>query len=137
MTSAMTGGCLCGAIRYEAGGEPTFSLRCHCRDCQRQSGSGYIAAMRLPAARFRITKGAPKRWLGRADSGNDITRVFCGECGAPIYSITPGPSPSVYGLRAGGIDQPAQFALPKRQIWCCSALLWSMDLRKVEKSERQ
>ena len=82
----MTGGCLCGAIRYEATGEPIFSTHCHCRDCQRASGSAYVATARLPAAGFRITKGSPKRFVGKADSGNEVTRVFCGDCGSPLYS---------------------------------------------------
>ena len=63
MTAIRTGGCLCGAVRYESAGEPLFSLLCHCRDCQHQSGSAYVAAMRVPAAGFRITKGAAKLFL--------------------------------------------------------------------------
>ena len=47
MPNSRTGGYLCGAIRYEAVGEPVFTLRCHCRDCQRQSGAAHV-----PAARF-------------------------------------------------------------------------------------
>src|ERR1700683_2812705 len=79
-----TGGCLCGAIRYESGGEPAFSLPCHCRDCQRQSGAAYVAAVRMPSAEFRITRGTPKRYVVKSDAGNDISRVFCGEGGAPL-----------------------------------------------------
>src|SRR5690349_21080313 len=85
MTMVRTGGCLCGAVRYEAAGEPEFSLQCHGRDCQRASGTAYNAAMRMPASGFRFTRGAPKRYVGRADSGNEVTRVFCGDCGSPIY----------------------------------------------------
>ena len=50
-----------GAIRID--GRPGFSLHCHCRDCQRSSGTAYIAAMRVPADRFRITHGTPKRYI--------------------------------------------------------------------------
>ena len=62
-----------------------FALQCHCRDCQRQSGSAYVAAVRLPAAEFRITKGAPRRYIAKADSGNEIARVFRPDCGSPLY----------------------------------------------------
>ena len=55
----------------------------------------------------------------------------------PIYATSPDPDPSAYGLRVGGIDQRAQFPPPARQIWCCSALPWSMDLRGVEMAERE
>jgi hypothetical protein len=54
-----------------------------------------------------------------------------------VNSTAPEPNPSTYGLRVGGIDQRAQFAPPARQAWCRSALLWSMDLRSVERLERQ
>ena len=60
------GGCLCGAICYESDGEVMFALRCHCRDCQRQSGASSVAAIRVPAARFRITKGVPKRFVAQS-----------------------------------------------------------------------
>jgi len=66
--SPMTGGCLCGAVRYESTGEPGFALLCHCRDCQRQSGSAFAAGWRVPAAGFRVTQGAPKLYLRAADS---------------------------------------------------------------------
>ena len=55
MAVTRTGGCLCGAVRYESEGAPVFSLQCHCRDCQRSSGTAYIAAIRVPSAGFRIT----------------------------------------------------------------------------------
>jgi hypothetical protein len=122
MTSSRTGGCLCGAIRYECSGEPLFSLRCHCRDCQRQSGSGYIAAVRLPASGLRITQGTPKRYLGRADSGNEITRVFCGECGAPIY-VQVSTRPDMIGLRVSSLDDPGWFRVDA-DIFCKSAQPW-------------
>ena len=60
MADVRIGRCLCGRVRYESKGEPLFSLLSHCRDCQRQSGSAFIAAMRVPAAGFRITKGEPR-----------------------------------------------------------------------------
>ena len=74
MSDPRTGGCLCGAIRYETVGEPVFSLRCHCRDCQRQSGAANVPAARVPSAGFRILQGTPKRYVTKADSGNDIAR---------------------------------------------------------------
>ena len=83
--AARTGGCLCGAVRYESAGEPLFSLLCHCRDCQHQSGSAFIAAMRVRAAGFRITKGEPKLFVSASDAGNAVTRAFCPECGCPLF----------------------------------------------------
>jgi hypothetical protein len=85
VVAPMTGGCLCGAVRYESTGEPGFALLCHCRDCQRQSGSAFAAGWRVPAAGFRVTQGEPKLYLRAADSGNEITRAFCPDCGTMLF----------------------------------------------------
>ena len=102
------GGCLCGAVRYECEGEPQFSLQCHCRDCQRQSGAPHVAAVRVPSAGFRIVRGTPKRYVAKADSGNDITRVFCSDCGTPLY-VQVSTRPDIVGLRVGTLDDPSGF----------------------------
>ena len=108
MAALRTGGCLCGDVRYESGGEPEFSLHCHCRDCQRSSGTAYVAAMRVPAALFRITNGAPKRYISKSDAGNEVTRAFCGDCGSPLY-VQVSTRPDIVGLRVGTLDDPSGF----------------------------
>ena len=122
MSGPRTGGCLCGAIRYEAEGEPVFSLQCHCRDCQRASGTAYVAAMRMPAAGFRITKGTPKHYVSNADSGNAVTRFFCGECGSPLY-IQVATRPDIVGIRVGTLDDPSGFRA-EADIFVKSAQPW-------------
>jgi hypothetical protein len=67
--------------------------------------------------RRRLKTGTPKVYFKTAESGNKRPHAFCPECGTPIYSTTPEPNPTSYGLRVGGIDQRAQFAPPTRQIW--------------------
>ena len=84
----------------------------------------------LPAARAEDL-------LKTAESGSKRAHAFCPGCGTPIYAAAPEPNPSTYGLRVGGIDQRAQLAPPARQIWCRSALPWSMDLTGIERIERQ
>ena len=108
MTTLRTGGCLCGAIRYESSGESVFALRCHCRDCQRQTGSAYVAAVRVTAAEFRITKGKPKHYIAKADSGNEITRVFCPDCGSPIYAQV-STRPDLVSICVVSLDDPRWF----------------------------
>jgi hypothetical protein len=57
MKLPFTGGCVCGALRYECTAEPIMMLKCHCRDCQQITGGGFAAAVLLPAKAFRLTKG--------------------------------------------------------------------------------
>src|SRR5919106_687841 len=122
MAALRTGGRLCGAGRHESAGDPVFSLQCHCRDCQRSSGTAYIAAMRVPADGFRLTKGAPRRYVSKADSGNEITRAFCGDCGSPLY-VQVSTRPDIVGLRVGTLDDPSVFR-PDADIFVRSAQPW-------------
>ena len=122
MAATRLGGCLCGAVRYESEGDPLFSLQCHCRDCQRSSGTAYIAAIRVPSTGFRITKGVPKCYVAKAESGNEITRVFCGDCGSPLY-VQVSTRPDIVGLRVGSLDDPSGFR-PDADIFVKSAQPW-------------
>jgi hypothetical protein len=122
MEIPQTGGCLCGTVRYESSGEPVFSLLCHCRDCQRQNGGAYTAAIRVPAAGFHITKGEPKLYINTADSGNQVTRAFCPECGSPLY-LQVSTRPDLVGIRVGTLDDPSWFR-PEADIFVKSAQPW-------------
>jgi len=122
MALIRTGGCLCGAVRYQSEGEPLFSLLCHCRDCQRASGTAFVAAMRVPADGFRITRGAPRRYSSRSDAGNAVSRYFCGDCGSPLY-IQVASRPDIVGLRVGTLDDPSEFR-PEANIFIKSAQPW-------------
>jgi hypothetical protein len=57
MTIPFTGGCACGAIRYECSAEPIMMFKCHCRDCQQVTGDGFVDGLLVPASAFRLTKG--------------------------------------------------------------------------------
>ena len=72
-----TGGCLCGAVRYEARGRPKFALSCHCRDCQYVSGGGPAHVLLFAAEAVTVTKGQPRTYRSKSESGNDIGRSFC------------------------------------------------------------
>ena len=134
MAVTRTGGCLCGAVRYESEGAPVFSLQCHCRDCQRSSGTAYIAAIRVPSAGFRITQGAPKRYVGKADSGNEIIRAFCGDCGSSLFGL-PGAAPEIVMIRAGSLDEPSSFK-PSQDIFTASAQRWDYMNPELPKVSR-
>ena len=133
MSNPRTGGCLCGAIRYVTVGEPVFTLRCHCRDCQRQSGAAHVPAARFPSEGFRFLQGTPKRYVTKADSGNDIIRVFCGGCGTPLY-VQVGTRPDLIGLRVCTLDDPSWFK-PDADIFMKSAQPWDHDQPDVPKHD--
>jgi len=84
-----------------------------------------------------LKRGTPKIYIKTAESGTKRAHGFCPECGTPLYSTSPEANPQSYGLRVGGIDQRAEFGPPARQIWCRSALPWSMSISGVERAERE
>jgi hypothetical protein len=128
---SLTGGCACGAIRYEFAGEPVLSLNCHCRDCQRETGSAYAPIMIVPTAGFAVTRGAPRKFEVVADRGSTATRWFCGDCGSPLF----GGGTDTVNLRAGSFDDPGVFR-PAMDIYTSSAQPWdcmNAALRKFPK----
>ena len=112
---AITGGCYCGALRYEADGAPVFRGQCHCRECQYVSGGGANFFMGLPAASFRYVKGEPKGFT-RADLDTPATREFCAECGTHILTRAPGAVGMVI-LKVGTLDDPSVYGGPQVALW--------------------
>src|ERR1041384_3995572 len=78
------GGCACGAIRYECSAEPSMTFKCHCRDCQRVTGGGFVAGLLVPAAAFRLTKGQLRYHFTPSLAGGKHKRGFCADCGSRI-----------------------------------------------------
>jgi hypothetical protein len=78
-----TGGCACRAIRFRITGPFLAVGVCHCTDCQKASGGGpnYFAV--APSDAFEVTRGEAKVYVGKGDSGADVRRAFCQECGSP------------------------------------------------------
>ena len=133
----ITGGCHCGRITYEAEVEPGTVRVCHCSDCQKLTGTAFRTNIASLPGTFALKSGTPRIYIKTAESGNKRAHAFCPECGTPIYAASPAPNPSSYGLRVGGINERARLGAPARQIWCGSALPWSMDISGVARVERQ
>jgi hypothetical protein len=89
MTEKLTGGCACGNIRYECSERPIVQLICHCRDCQRASGSAYVAALFVPSDRLTFTGEESKFHEVKGASGRRLQRGFCSECGSPVSGRWP------------------------------------------------
>jgi|SRR6185312_5354891 len=111
---ALSGGCYCGELRYEAGGEPRFKGQCHCRECQYISG-GSENLFITPAADFKYVKGAPKSFT-RSDLPSPGTREFCGACGTHLTTRVPSDT-SILVLKVGTLDDPRAYGGPQAAIW--------------------
>jgi hypothetical protein len=122
MPAPFQGGCVCGEVRYECAQEPVTAFHCHCRDCQRASGSGHATVALLPKAAFKATKGNAKRWEYPTDSGNKIWRYFCGTCGAPVFAELSA-FPDLWAIRVASMDD-SSWVKPGLHIWSKSAQPW-------------
>jgi hypothetical protein len=105
-----TGGCVCGAVRYECSAEPIMTFKCHCRDCQRITGGPFVAGFLVPRSGFRLTKGELKYHFTPSMAGGQHKRGFCGQCGS---RMTGGESDAeerdFVGLTVGSLDDPSWF----------------------------
>lgn len=127
MTPSLTGGCLCGAVRYETTAEPVVSGICHCRDCQKTTGSGSMAVLAVPRADLRAT-GELRYFDTQAESGATSSRGFCPVCGSTVLSSTTS-FPELIVIAAGTLDEVERFA-PAMHIFTRSAAPWdAMDPR--------
>jgi hypothetical protein len=117
-----TGGCLCGAVRYEVSADPIFQFACHCTDCQRSSGGSPSLGMAFPAPALRVTKGAVRSYESPGDSGQMVVRQFCETCGAPLFSA-PSTTAGMIMVKIGSLDDPTGFA-PQVDIYRGSARPW-------------
>jgi len=115
------GGCLCGAVRYIAEADPTSATVCHCRDCQKFTGSAFAALVRVAKEALTI-EGTLKTFSSIGGSGNPILRHFCPECGSSIAE-EPGTRPGMIILNVGTFDDPT-VAKPGREIFRDDALPW-------------
>jgi hypothetical protein len=120
MKTPFTGGCMCGAIRYECSAEPIVMGNCHCRDCQRATGTAFAAAMLVPREAVQIS-GDAKYYDVTGDSGNIVGRGFCPNCGSRLFSQPP--IPQLLGIMAGSLDDPSEFQ-PGMDIYTASAQHW-------------
>ena len=117
-----TGGCLCGAVRYEVLAPLDKIVHCHCTDCQKASGAGASANAVLPTDKLRITRGVPRVFSKKVDSGNLLHRAFCGECGSPLTTRRDH-LPEITVLKVGTLDDSDAMRIAM-SIWMKSRRPW-------------
>lgn len=118
MSEVITGGCLCGACRYETVAEPINIRACHCRLCQKAIGASFNARVLVPLD--TLTINGPVGWYASSD---DLERGFCPRCGTTLFSRRT--SANLIGLTMGSLDDPDRF-VPAEHIWTSSRQEWLM-----------
>jgi hypothetical protein len=117
-TSIITGGCLCGRIRYEAAGETSDITHCHCRTCRRASGASFVTWASFAMNRFKLTRARPASY----QSSENVRRTFCSSCGTPLtYARLD--LPDTIDVTLGSMDDPDQLR-PQDHTWTESRLSW-------------
>jgi hypothetical protein len=129
------GKCHCGKIAYEADIDPDRVGLCHCTDCQALTGSAFSTFVPVPRQDFRLRGAPPKIYVKTAESGNRRAQAFCADCGTRIYASAVD-DPQVFNVRVGTIVQQRELR-PKTQVWCRSALPWSMELGAIKQFPKQ
>ncbi len=121
---ARTGGCLCGAVRYEVTGDLAPIQLCHCGQCRKAQGGPFGANIPVAAADFRLVQGEDALREYRASPGK--RRVFCGVCGGPVFSQRDD-APQTLRLRAGGLDDTAGLRIGLNAQTASAADWWPID----------
>lgn len=114
----LTGGCFCGAIRYEAGGTPFHETNCHCSNCRRTTGAPFVTWFSVRLADFHIVTGQPARF-NTTEKG---TRSFCPRCGTQLTFQHTDFGDEI-DVTASSLDNP-KLVPPKDNTYTSSRLGW-------------
>lgn len=119
----MEGGCACAAVRYRLLETPLIVHACHCRDCQRITGSAFVVNVWIERAYVETLAGAPRPFTLAAGSGRGHDVCFCERCGTTLWSRYHAPPGDTLFVRAGTLDRPGDVA-PDVHIFTRSKVPW-------------
>ena len=122
MTESYTGGCACGAVRYECSADPMFNWICHCRECQRSTGGGGAVNAVFHISTVQFVRGEPKFHESTGTTGHKTYRGFCAECGSPLAAKA-ALFPEIHGISVASLDDPGRINLDAN-IWTGSVQPW-------------
>lgn len=123
---SLSGGCRCGAVRYEIAHGPGRVSLCHCRDCQKSAGAPMVAWAIVPKDDFRISAGAPQV----TNSSGDSFRYFCPSCGTGLYYINETYLPGIVDVQLMTLDEPGAFT-PGTQVQTAEQASWMAHLSEI------
>ena len=116
-----SGQCLCGAVKFRLTAEPVATRVCWCRDCQRIAANGTVNM--VVAADALEVSGETRLYQSVADSGNQMSRYFCPQCGTHLFAGSAA-RPQFRVVRVGTLDDASGIA-PNANIWTDSAPAWA------------
>ena len=119
----LTGGCHCGAIRYEVEGEPIHAALCHCTDCRRQAGAPIVSWTLFSDENFRVTQGEATVYA----SSEHGRRHFCPACGTGLFYTNAQIFPGQTDVQSSTLDAPEALP-PTAQIQVAERIDWMKDL---------
>ena len=122
MERGMEGGCSCGAVRYRLTSAPMFVHCCHCRDCQRQTGSAFVLNALIETDRVDVLSGEPRPVAVPTDSGRPHHIYHCPSCRTALWSDYGGRA-GLRFVRVGTLDDPSALS-PDVHIYVRSKLPW-------------
>jgi len=114
----VTGGCLCGAVRFEAKGDCSNSMVCHCRSCRRAAGAPAVAWVTFALSGFVFTEGTPAEFR----SSPPVLRTFCAACGTPLTYRHSDYSDAI-DISTCSLDEPERFP-PTHHSWLSHDVRW-------------
>ncbi|SPL68903.1 GFA family protein [Acinetobacter stercoris] len=117
------GGGFCGAVRYETIAKPRYSINCHCRDCQKITGSAYAPLLSFFQSEV-IIKGKVQYFDSNGKSGKRVRRGFCPKCGSRLFSL-PEMLAGIISIHVGTLDEPNLFE-PKAELFISQANHWDV-----------
>jgi hypothetical protein len=132
--SKIEGGCLCGQVRYTSTEEPVMTAVCHCKSCQRETGSSYSVLVAVSEASLSVTGDSLSKFQTTGDSGKPTHRHFCNQCGSPLFS-TSEVVPDMAFVKAGTLDDTSWFE-PQMHIWCSEKQSWIEIDPKLAQAEK-
>ena len=131
----ISGGCLCGSVRYTSDAEPIMTAICHCENCQRQTGTSFSIIIGVPEDSITFHKKETlTEYIDYGQSGKKIRRHFCNKCGSPILSLVEN-APGLGIIKAGTLDDKS-WLKPASQFWCSTAQPWVELSEELEKHDK-
>jgi hypothetical protein len=127
MTKKYTAQCTCGAVKFEFNTDPDFIANCHCRDCKKASGGEMATFFAVPHDDFTLTSGTPKARRYVAESGKQLDRNFCPDCGSRLFTTNLDSFPGLVFVMLGSLDRP-ELIEPKLEMFTKRRLKWAKPL---------